>query len=109
MRWLRLIAAKTPAAAFRTPAVNLGIMTAFVTIALTATFAFGPGTANAIEHSGEPSALARRSVPAMASPEVATLQMSTAVTGVLAAPREDLREDLRKDLRRGMTCTSKTA
>ncbi len=87
MRWLRLIAAKTPAAAFRTPAVNLGIMTAFVTIALTATFAFGPGTANAIEHSGEPSALARRSVPAMASPEVATLQMSTAVTGVLAAPQ----------------------
>jgi hypothetical protein len=38
-----------------------------------------------VEHSGEPSDLAHRAVPAMASPEVATLQMSTVVTGVLAA------------------------
>jgi hypothetical protein len=70
------IAEKLTAAAF---AISLVVATLVVTLAL------GTGAANAVEHSGEPSDLAHRAVPAMASPEVATLQMSTVVTGVLAA------------------------
>jgi len=55
--------------------------------AVTITFvAIGAGTANAAAHSGKSSDLAERNVPSMASPGVATLQMSTMVTGVLAAP-----------------------
>jgi hypothetical protein len=61
-------------------------MTAFVTIALVVTLALGAGTVNAAEHTGEPSDIARRAVPAMDSPAAATQQMSTMVTGVLAAP-----------------------
>src|SRR5260370_28328778 len=58
----------------------------FITAALAATLAIRAGTADAASHSGEPSEIARRAVPAMASPGVATWQMSTTVTGVLAAP-----------------------
>ena len=56
--------------------------------AATAAIAFlatGAAIANAAAHSGEPAELVRRNVPAMASPEVASRRMSTAVTGVLAA------------------------
>ena len=77
MRWLNMIAAKVARAAF---------VIAYVTIALTAMLAIGAGAANALPHSGEPSDLAHREVPAMASPGAATWQMSTPVTGVLAAP-----------------------
>src|SRR5260370_42227523 len=58
----------------------------FITAALAATLAIRAGTADAASHSGEPSEIARRAVSAMASPGVATWQMSTTVTGVLAAP-----------------------
>ena len=58
----------------------------FITAALAATLVVRAGTADAASHSGEPSEIARRAVPAMASPGVATWQMSTTVTGVLAAP-----------------------
>ena len=58
----------------------------FITGALAATLAIRAGTADAASRSGEPSEIARRSVPAMVSPGVATWQMSTTVTGVLAAP-----------------------
>jgi hypothetical protein len=58
----------------------------FITAAMAATLAIRAGTAGAASHSGEPSEIARRAVPAMASPGVATWQMSTTVTGVLAAP-----------------------
>jgi hypothetical protein len=46
----------------------------------------GAGAALGAAHSTEPSEIAHRSVPAMASPKTATLQMSTGVTGVLAQP-----------------------
>ncbi len=89
MRWPKTIAtritAKLAAAASAMPSANLAVMTAFVTIALAVTLALGAGAANAVEHTGEPSELARRAVPAMASPEAAAMQMSTMVTGVLAA------------------------
>jgi len=58
----------------------------FITIALAATFAIRVGIADAASRSGEPSEIERRDVPAMAPPGVVTLQMSTTVTGVLAAP-----------------------
>jgi hypothetical protein len=80
------IAGKVAAVASAMPLVNIAIMTAFVTIALVVTLALGAATANAAEHTGEPSDLAKRAVPVMASPESAALQMSTMVTGVLAAP-----------------------
>jgi hypothetical protein len=51
-----------------------------------ASIALGAGAAQAAAHSTEPSELARRSVSEMASPKVATLQMSSSVSGVLAAP-----------------------
>jgi len=47
----------------------------------------GAGAARGAAHSTEPSEIAHRSVPAMASPKIATLQMSTGVTGVLAPPQ----------------------
>ena len=74
MRWPNRIATKLAAAA--------------VTIAFAAT---GAATANAAmrSHTGEPPEFARRSVPAMIPPGVAALQMSTTVTGVLAAPEAD--------------------
>jgi len=75
MRWLKMITAKVATAAF-----------AIACVTMMATFAIGAGTAHAASHSGEPSELAHREVPAMASPGVATWQMSTTVTGVLAAP-----------------------
>ncbi len=78
------IAAKLAAAAFAIPLAAL-LATALVTTALVVTLALGAGAANAAEHSGEPSELARRAVPAMASPKASALQMSTMVTGVLAA------------------------
>lgn len=74
----KMIAPKT-AAAVLAPALG-------VALALTAAFALGAARADAAAHSGEPSDLAERSVPSMASPETATLQMSTTVSGVLAAP-----------------------
>lgn len=79
------ITEKLAAAALAMPLVNLAVMTAFVMLALVITLALGAATANAAQHSGEPSDLAHRSVPAMASPEAATLRMSTVVTGVLVA------------------------
>src|SRR5271169_4202273 len=79
------IAGKVATVASAMPLVNIEIMTAFVTIALAITLALGATTANAAEHTGEPSDLAKRAVPVMASPESAALQMSTMVTGVLAA------------------------
>jgi hypothetical protein len=89
MRGPKAIAAKITeelaAAAFAMPLAGRAIMTAFVMLALVVVPALGATAANAAEHSGEPSDLAHRSVSAMASPEVATLQMSTVVTGVLAA------------------------
>lgn len=89
MRWPKTIAAriaaKVAAAAFTMPLTDIKGVSAFVTIALAIALALGAGAANAAERSGEPSDLARRAVPAMASPEVAALQMSTMVTGVLAA------------------------
>jgi hypothetical protein len=73
------IAAKLAADAFAAMAL--------AALALTMTIvALGSPAANAATHSGEPSELARRSVPAMAAPGVATEQMSTIVTGVLAEP-----------------------
>ncbi len=77
LRWLKMIAAKVARAA---------LVIACVTTALTARPAIGAGAANALSHSGEPSEIAHRNVPAMASPGAATWQMSTPVTGVLAAP-----------------------
>jgi hypothetical protein len=62
------------------PAATLNVIA--IVIAL---IAGSVATANAEERSGEPSALAERNVPAMASPALASRQMSTAVTGVLAA------------------------
>ena len=78
MHWPKTIPAKvaTPAFAMAFAAI------AFVTTAL----ALGAGTANAAAHSGDPSDLAERNVAAMISPDAAIRQMSTAVTGVLAAP-----------------------
>jgi hypothetical protein len=86
MRWPKLNTAKVGAAAFAMPLAYIEITTAFVTMALAVTLALGAGAANAAEHTGEPSEIARRAVPAMASPAAATRQMSTTVTGVLAAP-----------------------
>jgi len=77
------IARKAAAVGSAMPLVNIEIMTAFV--ALVVALALGAATANAAEHTGEPSDLAKRAVPVMASPESAALQMSTMVTGVLAA------------------------
>lgn len=89
MRWPKVIAAritaKLAAAALAMPSVKIESVTVFVTIALAVTLAIGAGAANAAEHTGEPSDLAKRAVPAMASPEASALQMSTMVTGVLAA------------------------
>jgi hypothetical protein len=62
--------------------------TAVISAAIVMVTALVAGTAiaaNAAAHSGEPSALAERNVPAMASPALAIQQMSTVVTGVLAA------------------------
>ncbi len=67
------IAGKVAAVASAMPLVNIEIMTAFVTIALVVTLALGAATANAAEHTGEPSDLAKRAVPVMASPESAAL------------------------------------
>lgn len=53
---------------------------AFALVTLGAGAAFGAG------HSTEPSEIAHRGVPAMASPKIATLQMSTGASGVLAEP-----------------------
>lgn len=59
---------------------------AFAAIAIVTALVAGCAVrANAAERSSEPSALAERNVPAMASPALASRQMSTAVTGVLAA------------------------
>ncbi len=61
--------------------------TAFIVACVTITLiAMFTGAANALSHSGEPSEIARREVPAMAPPGVATWQMFTRVSGVLAAP-----------------------
>ena len=69
-----------------TLAAKPAAMAAFAAImTVTALVAGGATAADAAAHSGEPSALAERNVPAMASPATATRQMSTAVTGVLAA------------------------
>jgi hypothetical protein len=72
-----MIAAKLPRAAFTMPGV---------TITLVAMFAVGAGRVNAESRSGEPPEIARRQVSAMAPPAVVTWQMSTQVSGVLAAP-----------------------
>jgi len=85
MQWPKMIAAKVAAVAFAMPSVSVEVMTVFVTTALVVALALGAGTANAAEHTGEPSEIARRAVPAMASPAAATRRMSTMVTGVLAA------------------------
>jgi hypothetical protein len=77
LRWLKMIAAKAARAA---------LVIACVTTAATAMLALGAGAANAFSHSGEPPEIARRNVSGMASPGAATWQMSTPVTGVLAAP-----------------------
>ncbi len=82
MRRLKIIAAKLAAAGLE----KIGTF-AFVTIALAVAFAVGAGRANAAAHTGEPADIAHRHVAAMASPGAATLQMSTVVTGVLAAPQ----------------------
>ena len=81
-RWPKTIAAKSTAAAFASALVAA----APVAMALMVTLGIGAGAANAAAHSGEPSELAQRSVAAMAPPAVATWQMATVVTGVLAAP-----------------------
>ena len=89
MRWPKIIVAKmATAAAVAKPSARIGLTKAGVTIAVAVTVALGAGTANAGEHTGEPPEIARRAVPAMASPAVATERMSTVVTGVLAAPDE---------------------
>src|SRR5690348_3817499 len=71
-------------------AAAVPIIGASISAALATTFAIllaiGAGAANAAEHSSEPSDLAARRVPAMASPAVAIQQMSTAVSGVLTTP-----------------------
>ena len=59
---------------------------ALSTAAVLALVAFGAGAARGAARSTEPSEIEHRGVPAMASPKVATLQMSTGVTGTLAAP-----------------------
>jgi len=66
----------------RSEAITVKLAAAAAAIAFLAT---GASIANAAAHSGEPAELVRRNVPAMASPEVASRRMSTAVTGVLAA------------------------
>jgi hypothetical protein len=66
----------------RSAAIGVKLAAAAMAIAFLAT---GAATANAAAHSGEPAELVRRNVPAMASPEVASRRMSTAVAGVLAA------------------------
>jgi hypothetical protein len=66
----------------RSETIAVKLAAAAAAIAFLAT---GAATANAAAHSGEPAELVRRNVPAMASPEVASRRMSTAVAGVLAA------------------------
>jgi len=78
----KTIAAKNMAAAF----ARALVAAALVAMALMVTLGIGAGAADAAAHSGEPSELAQRSVAAMAPPAVATWQMATMVTGVLAAP-----------------------
>jgi hypothetical protein len=75
MRRLKRIAATVATAAF-----------AIACVTTAATFAIRPAAAYAASHSGEPPEIAHRAVPAMASPGTVIWQMSTAVTGVLAAP-----------------------
>ncbi|HVB81855.1 MAG TPA: hypothetical protein VNE82_18145 [Candidatus Binataceae bacterium] len=82
MRWPKIIAAQVAAAAIAMAFVAI----AFVTTELAIALAIGARAANAAAHSGEPSELAERNVAAMAPPETVTRQMSTVVTGVLAAP-----------------------
>jgi len=77
---IRAKVAKVAAVAFAMPPAGITFVTLLVALAL------GAGAANALERSGEPSDIARRAVPAMATPAVAITQMSTMVTGVLAAP-----------------------
>lgn len=66
-------------------AVRFATAAAFAAIVMVAALVAGGATADAAAHSGEPSGLAERNLPAMASPALAIRQMSTAVTGVLAA------------------------
>lgn len=86
MRGRKAIAAKVAAAVpmARAPVVRALAKTLAMMLAMT--LAIGAGAASAAGHAGEPSDIAERNVAAMAPPAVATRQMSTAVTGALAAP-----------------------
>ncbi len=85
-RGCKAIAAKVAAAA--PPAIASVAMTLTLALAMTPaiTLAIGAGPASAAGSSTEPPEIAERNVAAMAPPAVATQRMSTAVTGVLAAP-----------------------
>ena len=86
MRARKAIAAKVAASAPMAIASVAKALSMTLAVALAMTLSIGAEAASATGHSSEPPEIAARSVAAMAPPAVATRRMSTAVTGVLAAP-----------------------